>query len=74
MLTNHNDYIYCTETELPDTLQFADISVLSNTKCNDLVDPIIPKTQICTYDFDNKKQPCNVSINILMSYETAHLV
>ncbi|XP_071177607.1 chymotrypsinogen A-like [Mytilus edulis] len=52
-------YIDANKTESPDTLQFADISVLSNTKCNDLVDPIIPKTQICTYDFDNKKQPCN---------------
>ncbi|VDI74358.1 Hypothetical predicted protein, partial [Mytilus galloprovincialis] len=43
-----------TETE---TLQFADISVISNAECNDLVDPKVPKRQICTYD--NKKQPCN---------------
>ncbi|CAG2204505.1 TMPRSS9 [Mytilus edulis] len=51
-------YIDANKTET-DTLQFADISVLSNAKCNDLVDPIIPKSQICTFDFDNKKQPCN---------------
>ncbi|XP_052073364.1 plasma kallikrein-like [Mytilus californianus] len=42
-----------------DTLQFADISVLSNTKCNDLASPTVPKNQICAYDCKNIQQACN---------------
>ncbi|XP_071177331.1 serine protease 55-like [Mytilus edulis] len=47
------------KTESPDTLQFARISLISNTKCNDLASPKVPKNQICAYDYKNKRQACN---------------
>ncbi|CAC5387163.1 unnamed protein product [Mytilus coruscus] len=57
-------YIDANETEA-ETLQFADISVLSNAECNDLADPTVPKSQICAYDFENIKQAWNLLLIIL---------